>query len=145
MNEEEKIVCSGKTFFPFIMGLFFMGMGVGVFFPILISMATDEVKGIFSICLILCVLEGSYFLLFWYNKQIIFTWNEIIYRSIFGIEKKYSWEDVKTVCYKSIGRGANRILIQTDKKIYIETGMMKKCEDVERVIKEKGYLRVKIK
>ena len=82
-------------------------------------MATYEVKGIFSICLILCVLEGSYFLLFWYNKQIIFTWNEIIYRSIFGIEKKYSWEDVKTVCYKSIGRGANRILIQTDKKIYI--------------------------
>ena len=81
----------------------------------------------------------------WHNKQIIFTWNEIIYRSIFGIEKKYSWEDVKTVCYKSIGRGANRILIQTDKKIYIETGMMKKCEDVERVIKEKGYLRVKIK
>ena len=79
-------------------------------------MATYEVKGIFSICLILCVLEGSYFLLFWYNKQIIFTWNEIIYRSI-----------------------------QTDKKIYIETGMMKKCEDVERVIKEKGYLRVKIK
>ena len=35
------------------------------------------------------------------------------------------------MCYKSIGRGANRILIQTDKKIYIETGMMKKCEDVE--------------
>ena len=88
-------------------------------------MATYEVKGIFSICLILCVLEGSYFLLFWHNKQIIFTWNEIIYRSIFGIEKKYSWVDVKTVCYKSIGRGANRILIQTDKKIYIGTGMMK--------------------
>ena len=70
-------------------------------------MATYEVKGIFSICLILCVLEGSYFLLFWHNKQIIFTWNEIIYRSIFGIEKKYSWEDVKTVCYKSIGRGSS--------------------------------------
>lgn len=49
------------------------------------------------------------------------------------------------MCYKSIGRGANRILIQTDKKIHIETGMMKKCEDVERVIKEKGYLQVKIK
>jgi hypothetical protein len=32
-----------------------------------------------------------------------------------------------------------------DAKIYIETGMMKKCEDVERVIKEKGYLQVKIK
>ena len=30
-------------------------------------------------------------------------------------------------------------------KIYIETGMMKKWEDVERVIKEKGYLQVKIK
>ena len=37
------------------------------------------------------------------------------------------------------------ISIFEDKKIYIETGMMKKCEDVERVIKEKGYLQVKIK
>ena len=80
MNEEEKIVCSGKTFFPFIMGLFFMGMGVGVFFPILISMATYEVKGIFSICLILCVLEGSYFLLFIYRKFL--KSSEIVYNRL---------------------------------------------------------------
>lgn len=80
MNEEEKIVCSGKTFFPFIMGLFFMGMGVGVFFPILISMATYEVKGIFSICLILCVLEGSYFLLFLYRKFL--KSSEIVYNRL---------------------------------------------------------------
>ena len=83
-------------------------------------MATYEVKGIFSICLILCVLEGSYFLLFWYNKQIIFTWNEIIYRSIFGIEKKYSWEDVKTVCYKSIGRGQIGFLFRQIKKYILK-------------------------
>lgn len=138
--KEEKIVCSGKTVFPFIMGLFFWGVGVVAFFIILTSTAAYEVKGIFSIFLILCGLEGSYFLLFWHNKQIVFTRNEIIYHSIFGIEKKYSWEDVKTVCYKSSGRGAYRILIQTDKKIYVETGMMKNCEAAEKLIKEKSQM-----
>ncbi len=72
MNEEEKIMCFWENILSVYNGFIFMGMGVGVFFPILISMATYEVKGIFSICLILCVLEGSYFLLFWHNKQIIF-------------------------------------------------------------------------
>lgn len=43
-------------------------------------MATYEVKGIFSICLILCVLEGSYFLLFLYRKFL--KSSEIVYNRL---------------------------------------------------------------
>ena len=83
-------------------------------------------------------MEGSYFLLFWRNKRITMTRDDITYRSIWGKEKKYSWEDVRSVRYKSVGRGAYRILIQTDRKIYIETGMMENSEEAEKLIKEKG-------
>ena len=58
-----------------------------------------------------------------------------------GLERKYSWKDVKSVCYKSTGRGADRILIWTNN---IETGMMKRSEEAERLIKEKGYLQVNL-
>ena len=47
--------------------------------------ATYEVIGVFILFLILCGVEGSYFLLYWYNKRIIVTWNEIMYRSIWGL------------------------------------------------------------
>lgn len=43
-------------------------------------MATYEVKGIFSICLILCVLEGSYFPLFLYRKFL--KSSEIVYNRL---------------------------------------------------------------
>lgn len=85
-------------------------------------------------------MEGSYFLLFWRNKRITMTRDDITYRSIWGKEKKYSWEDVRSVRYKSAGRGAYRILIQTDRKISIETGMMENSEEAEKLIKGKGYL-----
>lgn len=85
-------------------------------------------------------MEGSYFLLFWRNKRITMTWDDVTYRSIWGKEKKYSWEDVRSVRYKSAGRGAYRILIQTDRKICIETGMMENSEEAEKLIKGKGYL-----
>ena len=98
------------------------------------------VKGAGIIFFILCGMEGSYFLLFWRNKRITMTRDDITYRSIWGKEKKYSWEDVRSVRYKSAGRGAYRILIQTDRKICIETGMMKNSEEAEKLIKEKGYL-----
>ena len=68
------------------------------------------------------------------------TRDDITYRSIWGKEKKYSWEDVRSVRYKSAGRGAYRILIQTDRKISIETGMMENSEEAEKLIKGKGYL-----
>lgn len=89
---------------------------------------------------LLCGMEGNYFLLFWRNKRITMTWDDITYRSIWGKEKKYAWEDVRSVRYQSAGRGAYRILIQTDRKISIETGMMENSEEAEKLIKEKGYL-----
>ena len=144
METEKQVVCSGRTAFTLMLGIFFWCIGVGVTLLILISEATYEVIGVFILFLILCGVEGSYFLLYWYNKRIIVTWNEIMYRSIWGLERKYSWKDVKSVCYKSTGRGADRILIWTNKKIYIETGMMKRSEEAERLIKEKGYLQVNL-
>ena len=132
METEKQVVCSGRTAFTLMLGIFFWFIGVGVTLLI------------FILFLILCGVEGSYFLLYWYNKRIIVTWNEIMYRSIWGLERKYSWKDVKSVCYKSTGRGAGRILIRTNKKIYIETGMMKRSEEAERLIKEKGYLQVNL-
>ena len=106
----------------------------------LISSTSQEVKGAGIIFFILCGMEGSYFLLFWRNKRITMTRDDITYRSIWGKEKKYSWEDVRSVRYKSAGRGAYRILIQTDRKICIETGMMENSEEAEKLIKRKGYL-----
>ena len=139
MNDEKEAVCSGRTLTPLLLGVFFWFIGVGVFL-ILISSTSKEVKGAGIIFFILCGMEGSYFLLFWRNKRITMTRDDITYRSIWGKEKKYSWEDVRSVRYKSAGRGAYRILIQTDRKIYIETGMMKNSEEAEKLIKEKGYL-----
>lgn len=101
---------------------------------------SQEVKGAGIIFFLLCGMEGSYFLLFWRNKRITMTWDDITYCSILGKEKKYSWKDVKSVRYKSAGRWAYRILIQTDRKISIETGMMKNSEEAEKFLKEKGEL-----
>lgn len=115
-------------------------IGIGVTFLLLILGTSQGVKGAGIIFFILCGMEGSYFLLFWRNKRITMTRDDITYRSIWGKEKKYSWEDVRSVRYKSVGRGAYRILIQTDRKIYIETRMMKNSEEAEKLIKEKGYL-----
>lgn len=140
MNDEKEVVCSGKTMAPFIMGVMFWLIGIGVTFLLLILGTSQGVKGAGIIFFILCGMEGSYFLLFWRNKRITMTRDDITYRSIWGKEKKYLWEDVRSVRYKSAGRGAYRILIQTDRKIYIETGMMKNSEEAEKLIKEKGYL-----
>ena len=41
--------------------------------------ATYEVIGVFILFLILCGVEGSYFLLYWYNKRIIVTWLSLIH------------------------------------------------------------------
>ena len=140
VNEEKAVVCTGRTAAPLIMGVMFWLIGIGVTFLLLILGTSQEVKGAGIIFFLLCGMEGSYFLLFWRNKRITLTWDDITYRSIWGKEKKYSWKDVKSVRYKSAGRGAYRILIQTDRKISIETGMMKNSEEAEKLIKGKGYL-----
>lgn len=51
---------------------------------------------------------------------------------------------MKSVRYKSARRGAYRILIQTDRKIYMETGMMKNGEEAEKLIRESGKLSLPI-
>ena len=140
MNEEKAVVCTGRTAAPLIMGVMFWLIGIGVTFSLLISGTSLEGKGVCIIFFLLCGMEGGYFLLFWRNKRITMTWDDITYCSIWGKEKKYSWKDVKSVRYKSAGRGAYRILIQTDRKISIETGMMENSEEAEKLIKEKGYL-----
>ena len=140
MNEEKAVVCTGRIAAPLIMGVMFWFIGIGVTFLLLISGISQEVKGAAIIFFLLCGMEGSYFLLFWRNKRITMTREDITYRSIWGKEKKYAWEDVRSVRYKSAGRGAYRILIQTDRRISIETGMMKNSEEAEKLIKEKGHL-----
>lgn len=73
------------------------------------------------------------------------SYNEIIYYPIIGKARTYSWSDVKKVRYASGGRGSKgRIIIVTDKIISIEKDM-KKFALIEKMIKEKGYLQVKIK
>ena len=139
MKDEKEVVCSGRTLTPLLLGVFFWFIGVGVFL-ILISSTLQEVTGVGIIFFLLCGMEGNYFLLFWRNKRITMTRDDITYRSICGKEKEYAWEDVKSVRYKSAGRGAYRILIQTDRKIYIDTGMMENSEEAEKLIKGKGYL-----
>lgn len=139
MKDEKEVVCSGRTLTPLLLGVFFWFIGVGVFL-ILISSTLQEVTGVGIIFFLLCGMEGNYFLLFWRNKRITMTRDDITYRSICGKEKEYAWEDVKSVRYKSAGRGAYRILIQTDRKISIEIGMMENSEEAEKLIKEKGYL-----
>ena len=111
MKDEKEAVCSGRTLTPLLLGVFFWFIGVGVFL-ILISSTSKEVKGAGIIFFILCGMEGSYFLLFWRNKRITMTRDDITYR----------------------------ILIQTDRKICIETGMMENSEEAEKLIKGKGYL-----
>ena len=140
VNDEKEVVCSGRTLAPLLLGALFWFIGIGVISLILILDISQEAIGTGIILFLLCGMEGSYFLLFWYNKRITVTWDDLIYRSIWGKEKKYAWKDVKSVRYKSMGRGEYRILIKTSQKIYIETGMMKNSEEAEKMIKEKGYL-----
>ena len=84
-------------------------------------------------------------LFYWKNKKIVMSDNEIIYYPIIGKVRTYSWSDVKKVRYASGGRGSKgRIIIVTDKTISIEKDM-KKFALIEKMIKEKGYLQVKIK
>lgn len=139
MNDEKEVVCSGRTLAPLLLGVLFWFIGIGVTLLLILG-TSQEVKGAGILFFLLCGMEGSYFLLFWRNKRITMTWDDITYRSILGKEKKYSWKDVTSVRYKSAGRGAYRILIQTDRKISIETGMMNDSEEAEKLIKGKGYL-----
>ena len=84
VKDEKVVVCSGKTMAPFIMGVMFWLIGIGVTFLLLILGTSQGVKGAGIIFFILCGMEGGYFLLFWRNKRITMTLDDITYRSIWG-------------------------------------------------------------
>ena len=144
--EVKKVECTGKCYFVLLLALFqFMECGI-----LLIVMLKCKVQGFFAyvlldlILVVLCSI-AIYFLLYWKNKKIVMSYNEIIYYPIIGKARTYSWSDVKKVRYASGGRGSKgRIIIVTDKIISIEKDM-KKFALIEKMIKEKGYLQVKIK
>ena len=67
--------------------------------------------------------------------------NEIIYYPIIGKVRTYSWNDVKEIYYKSGLRGHSRLVIETDKKLYMDCEMMKNCGEIVKLIMKKGYLK----
>ena len=143
--EEEKIECTGKCYFVLLLALFqFMECGI-----LLIVMLKGKVQGFFSyvlldlILVMLCSI-AIYFLLYWKNKKIVMSDNEIIYYPIIGKVRTYSWNDVKKIYYKSGLRGHSRLVIETDKKIYIDCEMMKNCGETVKLIMKKGYLKTNI-
>ena len=143
--EEEKIECTGKCYFVLLLALFqFMECGI-----LLIVMLKCKVQGFFAyvlldlILVMLCSI-AIYFLLYWKNKKIVMSDNEIIYYPIIGKVRTYSWNDVKKIDYKSGLRGHSRLVIETDKKIYIDCEMMKNCGETVKLIMKKGYLKTNI-
>ena len=143
--EEEKIGCTGKCYFVLLLALFqFMECGI-----LLIVMLKCKVQGFFAyvlldlILVMLCSI-AIYFLLYWKNKKIVMSDNEIIYYPIIGKVRTYSWNDVKKIYYKSGLRGHSRLVIETDKKIYIDCEMMKNCGETVKLIMKKGYLKTNI-
>ena len=143
--EEEKIECTGKCYFVLLLALFqFMECGI-----LLIVMLKGKVQGFFAyvlldlILVMLCSI-AIYFLLYWKNMKIVMSDNEIIYYPIIGKVRTYSWNDVKKIYYKSGLRGHSRLVIETDKKIYIDCEMMKNCGETVKLIMKKGYLKTNI-
>ena len=143
--EEEKIECTGKCYFVLLLALFqFMECGI-----LLIVMLKCKVQGFFAyvlldlILVMLCSI-AIYFLLYWKNKKIVMSDNEIIYYPIIGKVRTYSWNDVKKIYYKAGLRGHSRLVIETDKKIYMDCEMMKNCGETVKLIMKKGYLKTNI-
>ena len=100
---------------------------------------------IMNLVVIMIFALALYFLLYWKNKKIVLSDDEIIYYSIIGKKRKYSWNNVKKVYYAIGGRcSQGRIIIVVDKKISLEKHM-KNFFCAEKMVKEKGYLEVEIK
>ena len=139
---EDKIECIGKGVFTLIMGLICLTMAI---YLLIITIKMEQIIVLAYLIVILAFGLAIYYLLYWKNKKIVMSRNEITYYPILGKVRTYSWNDVRKVRYASGGRGSKgRIIIVTDKIISIEKDM-KKFALIEKMIKEKGYLQVKIK
>lgn len=139
---EDKIECIGKSVFTLIMGLICLTMAI---YLLIITIKMEQIIVLAYLIVILAFGLAIYYLLYWKNKKIVMSKNEITYYPILGKVRTYSWNDVRKVRYASGGRGSKgRIIIVTDKTISIEKDM-KQFALIEKMIKEKGYLQVKIK
>ena len=139
---EDKIECIGKSVFTLIMGLICLTMAI---YLLIITIKMEQIIVLAYLIVILAFGLAIYYLLYWKNKKIVMSRNEITYYPILGKVRTYSWNDVRKVRYASGGRGSKgRIIIVTDKTISIEKDM-KQFALIEKMIKEKGYLQVKIK
>ena len=152
--------CTGKCYYVLALALFqFIECGMLLLIILIIKLANSNITTIILKCkvegflayvlldltLVMLFLPVIYFLLYWKNKKIVMSKNEITYYPILGKVRTYSWNDVRKVRYASGGRGSKgRIIIVTDKTISIEKDM-KQFALIEKMIKEKGYLQVKIK
>ena len=139
---EDKIECTGKGVFTLIMGLICLTRAI---YLLIITIKMEQIIVLAYLIVILAFGLAIYYLLYWKNKKIVMSKNEITYYPILGKVRTYSWNDVRKVRYASGGRGSKgRIIIVTDKTISIEKDM-KQFALIEKMIKEKGYLQVKIK
>ena len=139
---EDKIECTGKGVFNLIMGLICLTMAI---YLLIITIKMEQIIVLAYLIVILAFGLAIYYLLYWKNKKIVMSKNEITYYPILGKVRTYSWNDVRKVRYASGARGSKgRIIIVTDKTISIEKDM-KQFALIEKMIKEKGYLQVKIK
>lgn len=139
---EDKIECIGKGAFTLIMGLICLTMAI---YLLIITIKMEQIIVLAYLIVILAFGLAIYYLLYWKNKKIVMSRNEITYYPILGKVRTYSWNDVRKVRYASGARGSKgRIIIVTDKTISIEKDM-KQFALIEKMIKEKGYLQVKIK
>ena len=131
--------CTGKCYYVLALALFqFIECGM-----LLLIILKCKVEGFLAYVLLDLTLVMLF--LYWKNKKIVMSKNEITYYPILGKVRTYSWNDVRKVRYASGGRGSKgRIIIVTDKTISIEKDM-KQFALIEKMIKEKGYLQVKIK
>ena len=139
---EDKIECTGKGVFTLIMGLICLTMAI---YLLIITIKMEQIIVLAYLIVILAFGLAIYYLLYWKNKKIVMSKNEITYYPILGKVRTYSWNDVRKVRYASGTRGSKgRIIIVTDKTNSIEKDM-KQFALIEKMIKEKGYLQVKIK
>ena len=138
---EDKIECTGKGVFTLIMGLICLTMAI---YLLIITIKMEQIIVLAYLIVILAFGLAIYYLLYWKNKKIVMSRNEITYYPILGKVRTYSWSDVKKIYYKSGLRGHSRLVIETDKKIYMDCEMMKNCGETVKLIMKKGYLKTNI-
>ena len=109
---EDKIECTGKGVFTLIMGLICLTMAI---YLLIITIKMEQIIVLAYLIVILAFGLAIYYLLYWKNKKIVMSRNEITYYPILGKVRTYSWNDVRKVRYASGARGS-KIFIRLQKR-----------------------------